>query len=156
MPSDIEGGIAAMFRDATEQSAVLVLRNAQDWERFNALKDRARQKTQAEVDDFARNQPKRLAAARKAIIDQAGARNHDHPAPFGGDKFDKARIDRQARTLVANNHQKRHLAIQAEEATSFEDLKQDIRSRDGIRGLAQIGFARAIDRRMGPDRRAHD
>ncbi|MEP2717934.1 hypothetical protein [Pseudophaeobacter sp.] len=73
MPSEIEISIAEMFSDATRQNMVTELRTQDDWDRFKAIDETARQRTRDEIDGYERDRPLRLAAARKDIIDEAGS-----------------------------------------------------------------------------------
>lgn len=152
MPSKIELGVAAIFRDATMQSVILELRTIADWDRFNTIKDGAKQRTKEEVDGFERDRPARLAAARKKIIDKAGEKNFEHPAPFGTDKFDKATIERQAVTKIFNEHYSALMKIKGEETKSYDSLRDDIHAREGVRDVAREAFGRSTDRRGTPDR----
>lgn len=153
MPSDIEFGVASMFRDATMQSVIFELRNDGDWERFNAIKDEAKQRTKDEVDGFERNREGRLAAARKNLIDKAGALTFEHPAPFGADKFNKTAIERQAVTKIFNDHHAALLTIKTEEADAYAALKDDIQARENTRSVARDTLTPTTDRHSGEDRR---
>lgn len=153
MPSAIELGVAAMFRDAVKKSIVIELRNQSDWDRFKGIDETARQQTRDEVDGFERGRPARLAAARKVIIDKAGEKNFDHPAPFGTDKFDKDVIERQAVIKIFNDHQSTLLGIKGEEIEAYDSLRQDIHAREGIGERPRDAFARNAERRDTLDRR---
>jgi hypothetical protein len=152
MPSKLELGVSAMFRDAVKQSIVIELRTQGDWDRFKAIDEGARQQTRDEVDSFERDRPARLAAARKKIIDKAGEKNFEHPAPFGTDKFDKAAIERQAVTKIFNEHYSALMKIKGEETKSYDSLRDDIHAREGVRDVAREAFGRSTDRRGTPDR----
>ncbi len=153
MSSDIEIGIAEMFRDAVKQNIVMELRTQADWDRFKEIDEAARAQTAEENRAFQHDRSQRLVEARKEIIDRAGAITHDHPTPFGTDKFDKAAIDRQANRKVDADHQRCLLAIQQREADSYVALREDIHTREGIRDQARDAFTRSVDRRNGDDRR---
>lgn len=153
MPLEIELGIAEMFSDATRQSMVQELRTQDDWDRFNAIDQNARQRTRDEIDGFERDRPLRLAAARKDIIDKAGALTFEHPTPFGTDKFNKDEIERQAVARVFNDHQSTLMSIKADEVAAYDTLRADIHAREGVRDLARDAFARSTDRRNGDERR---
>jgi hypothetical protein len=151
MPSELELGLAMTFRDATMQSVILELRTIADWDRFNTIRDGAKQRTKEEVDGFERDRPARLAAARKDIIDKAGEKNFEHPAPFGTDKFDKAAIERQAVTKIFNDHYSTLMKIKGEETKAYDGLRDDIHAREGVRDMAREAFGRSTDRRAAPD-----
>ena len=152
MTSDIELGVAAMFRDAVRQNVVLELRTEADWKRHTAIETEARQRTREEIDRFESDRPVLLAAARKEIIDKAGAKTFEHPTPFGIDRFSKDEIERQAVDKIFNDHQSRLAQIKAEETTAYEELRDDIHAREGVRDRARVDFSRATDRRRGAER----
>jgi hypothetical protein len=153
MTTDIELGMAEMFRDATKQSVVLELRTPQDWDRFNEIKDMAKQHEREETEYFQREKPLLLATARKELIDKAGSLTLEHPSPFGTDRFNKDAIERQANMQVENDHQARLLGIKARESDGYAELSYDIQAREGVRDHARDAFARSTDRRDGQDRR---
>ncbi|MCF6277212.1 MAG: hypothetical protein L3J16_00465 [Anaerolineales bacterium] len=153
MEFDIELGVATMFRDATMQSIVPELRTEADWDRFNNIKDTAKQRTKEEVDDFERDKPQRLVEARKDLIDKAGSLTLEHPTPFGTDKFEKSAIERQAASKITNDHQARLLGIKSEETEAYSNLKQSIHTREGVQDQARDAFARTTDRQKGEHQR---
>ncbi len=152
MENDLELGVATMFRDAMMQSIVPELRTQADWDRFNEIKDAAKQSEHDEVESFKQDKTQRLTDARKELIDKAGSLTFEHPTPFGTDKFDKSANDRAAHIMVENDHQARLLGIKAEETDGFDGLKQDIHAREGKRDHARDAFARTTDRRSSEDR----
>lgn len=153
MQTELQAGIAKMFRDATMENTVIQLRSQGDWDRFNAIRDQAHAQRKAEEQNFERDRPKLLAKAREELIHRAGALTHEHPTPVGTDRFDKDRINTQAEKLVYGAHQVRLQTIQAQEVEGFTLLKDDILAREGVRGRAQESFNRVNDRRSGQDRR---
>jgi len=150
MEFDIELGVATMFRDATMQNIVPELRTEADWDSFNEIKDTAKQRTKDEVDGFDRDKPELLIKACKDLNDKAGSLTLEHPTPFGTDKFVN---ERQAVVKITNDHQARLLAIKSEETEGYDQLKQDIHAREGVRDHARDAFARTTDRRAGEERR---
>ncbi|WP_386627518.1 hypothetical protein [Sulfitobacter geojensis] len=153
MTSDITLGMAEMFRDANRESVTLELRTPQDWDRFNKIKDMAKQHEREETEFFQREKPLLLAEARKELIDKAGSLTLEHPSPFGTDRFNKDTIERQAHMQVGNDHQARLLGIKARESDGYAELREDIQAREGLRDHAREAFARSTDRRDGQDRR---
>lgn len=153
METDLETGIATMFRDVTMESVVLELRTKADWDRFTGIKDTAKQRTKDEVDGFERDKPELLIKARKELIDKAGSLTLTHPTPFGTDKFDKSAIAGQAAVKITNDHKARLLGIKFEETKSYDELTQDIHAREDVRDQARDAFARTTDRRKGEERR---
>lgn len=153
MTSDIELGVATMFRDAMQQNAIPELRKPEDWEQYNKLRDMAAERERNAAERFERDKPKLLAEARKEIIERAGAKTFEHPTPFSTDRFSKSEIDRQARHKVEMDHQAEILRLRTEEAESYHDLKHEIYAREDVRDHARDAFARATDRRTGEDRR---
>lgn len=153
MEFDIEFGVATMCRDATMQSVILELRTDADWDRFNKIKDTAKQRTKDEVDDFARDKPELLNKARKDIIDKAGSLTFEHPTPFGTDKFSTSATERQAVLKITNDHQARLVGIKSVETEGYDELRQDIHAREGVRDHARDAFARTTDRRNSDERR---
>jgi hypothetical protein len=153
MTTDIGLGMADLFRDVNMESVTLELRTPQDWDRFNEIKDTAKQHEREETEYYQREKPLLLAAARKEIIDKAGSLTLDHPSPFGTDRFNKDAIERQAHAQVENDHQARLLGIKARESDGYAELRHDIHAREGVRDHAREAFARSTDRRDGQDRR---
>ena len=150
MEFDIELGVATMFRDATMQSIIPELRTEADWESFNKIKDTAKQRTKDEVDNFDRDKPELLIKARQDLNDKAGSLTFEHPTPFGADKF---ATEGQAAVKITNDHQARLLGIKSEETEGYDELKQEIHAREGVRDHARDAFARTTDRRKGEERR---
>lgn len=150
MELDIEFGVATMCRDATMQSIILELRTEADWDSFNEIKDTAKQRTKREVDDFDRDKPELLIKARQDLNDKAGSLTFEHPTPFGTDKF---ATERQAAVNITNDHQARLLGIKFRETEAYDELKQEIHAREGVRDYARDAFARTTDRRGGEERR---
>jgi GrpB-like predicted nucleotidyltransferase (UPF0157 family) len=151
MESDIELGVATMFRDATQNSIVLELRTPADWERYTDIRDTSLAREKQEVAHYTRDKPQLLADARKALIDKAGALTPEHPTPLGTDRFNESAIDRQAHIKVENDHQARLLGIRQDESAGYADLKQDIHARENVRDQARDAFTRTVDRRSGED-----
>lgn len=143
MTREIERGVAQMFREAVAQNAVLELRTDTDWNRFKTIQHTAQTQKAAEINNFERDHPALLAAARKALIDQAGSLQHRHPGPFGVDRFSKEAIDRATHRQVEHAHQARLMQIEAQEADGYSALSQDIRAREGVRDHARDSFARS-------------
>lgn len=153
MSFDIEFGVASMFRDTVRQSMVLEMRKPADWERYRAIETEFRERSRQEVDQFETNRAELLAAARKEIIDKAGSKTFEHPTPFGTDRFNKDEIERQAVTKIVNDHQRRLIGIRDQECAAYDELRDDIHTREGVRNRARDAFSRATDRRRGGDRR---
>ena len=153
MEQTLELDVATMFRDATMQSVVLELRTPADWDHFNEVDQTAKQREMDEVQDYTNNKDQRLTDARKELIDKAGALTHEHPTPFGTDRFNKSDIDRQAKIKVENDHQTCLLGILQDEAEAYSELTGDIRAREGLRDHARDDFNITTDRRDGADRR---
>ena len=102
---------------------------------------------------FERDRPQLLAKAKAQIIAKAGSKTHEHPTPFGIDRFNKSNIDAEAAQQIERAHQGRLLKIREDEAQGYSELKQDIRAREGVRDMARDAFARSTDRRRaGPSR----
>ena len=153
MISDIELGVATMFRDATQQNIILELRKPEDWAQFNKLRDMAAERERNAVERFERDKPQLIAEARKEIIERAGAKTFEHPTPFGTDRFSKSEIDRQARHKVEMDHQAEILRLRTKEAETYAELKHDFHERENVRDVARDAFTHATDRRSGADRR---
>lgn len=152
MSTEIELGVATMFRDAISQSVALELRTPADWEHYDLIKTRAKMQTKDEVDRFKTDRSDLLAAARKEIIDRAGAKTFEHPTPFGTDKFDKSAIDRQAVAKIFNDHEAALLKIKTEEAESYQSLRHEIIERESVHDRVNNAFDRATDQRT-PERK---
>ncbi len=153
MDTDLQLGVAEMFRDATMQNVVLELRTEADWERFNEIKEHAKQQERQEYDNFDNNRSELLKGAVKDLQNQAGSKTFEHPTPFGTDRFDGSELQKQAETKVVNDHKARLLQIKTEESEAYCELKQDIRAREDVRDHARDNFAQAVDRRAGDERR---
>lgn len=154
MEHALEIEMAKMFRDATMQSVVLELRNPDDWDRFNEILTDAKKAEDDEVADYDENKDQRIAEATKELIDKAGAFTFEHPTPIGTDQLNKAKINRQAKIKVENDHQATLLGIIERQNDGFEELTRDIRAREGKRDYVREAFSRSNDRRSGEDRRA--
>ncbi len=152
MELDLQLGIAEMFRDATMESAVRALRTDDDWDRFKAIQSAAEKREDEATREFERDRPDLLAQAREAILRDAGALKHDHPAPMPVDRFDPGTIEKRAETRIETAHRARLLDIRREESDAYETLSQDISARERQRGLSREAFGRARDGRGGPER----
>ena len=75
------------------------------------------------------------------------------PRWVGRDRFNKGLIDRQARLEVLQAHRSDLARIDREEAHELQTLLERAGQRGEAREKPLREFARATDRRSGPDRR---
>lgn len=153
MGFETDRALQDMYRDALAEQIVRTLVTGADWQRFKSIRDTARQKETHETDAYRRDYGARVDKVRRELIRKAGAKTHDHPTPFGVDRFNKDRINRQAQQIVRHDHANRLHGIVNDEVSALETLRDDIADRGRVKDVARESFTRAVDRRAGPDRR---
>ena len=153
MQTDLDLGVTTMFRDATQQNLMQVLKTPQDWQRFDKIRNAARAAEWREKTSFADNKPDLLTEALKDVINEAGSRKYEYPTPYGTDRFGRSANEAEARRRVEHAHQNRLTKIREDEGFAYARLKQDIRTREQNRDIPRQEFNRVTDRRSGPDRR---
>lgn len=153
MAKDLKLSITEMFSEALSNNVGLELKTQQDWDAFQTIRNDAQTLADVEVATFTRDRPTLLNKAREEIMRDAGALKHDHPSPFGTDKFDKSRINAEAARRVDGAHQSRLTKIREDEIGKYTDLSDSIRARGQEKGRSREAFNRATDRRTGAERR---
>jgi len=153
MQTDLNLGVSTLFRDATKQNLMQSLKTNADWDAFNKIDRTARDAEQAENIAFKRDKPGLVAKELEKVINEAGSRQFQHPAPFGSDRFSKSANQAEALRRVEHAHENRLTKIRDEEGLAYATLNQTIRARDQSRGMATQEFTRVTDRRDGLDRR---
>ncbi|MEM7724622.1 MAG: hypothetical protein AAF376_19990 [Pseudomonadota bacterium] len=153
MGFETDRALQEMYRDALAEQIVRTLVTGADWQQFKSIRDGARQKETQETDAYRQDYAARVDKVRRELLRKAGAKTHDHPTPFGVDRFNKDRINRQAQQIVRHDHANRVHRIVSDEVSALEGLRDDIAGRSRVKDIARGAFARAVDRRAGPDRR---
>ena len=126
-----------------------------DWNRYREILGEHAKAKRQELRTYETEYPLRFAAARKRLIDKAGAkdRNFVHRW-FGRDGFDAGTINRRAHLLVQADQARRIGQLEQERDSALEGLmRRAEKNRELGEGLRQ-DFHRATDRRSDPDRRA--
>lgn len=127
---------------------------ADDWNELQQINEKHESQRRFVERDFELSYGDRFAAARKQLIDEAGDKaRHLVPRHIGRDRFDKEAIDRQARLQVRHAYRNALDRIDREEAHQIEALLERANQRNQPKETPLRAFARAIDRRGGPDRR---
>lgn len=103
---------------------------------------------------YERDYPARFEKARQKLIDEAGSKPLDFiPRWLGRDRFDKAAIDRQARTAVLKAHRDDVAVVDKSELNALGEIKRAAEERQALHQKPTRDFQEATDRRNGPDRR---
>ena len=128
--------------------------HAEDWHEYRKINETHEAQRQAVERDFELSYGEHFAAARQRLIDEAGTKPLDHvPRLIGRDRFDKKAIDRQAKIEVRHAYRSALDGIDRAEARQIEGLLQRVEQKNKVREASLRDFARATDRRSGPDRR---
>lgn len=140
--------LAALKREAARNL------HAEDWHAYRKINETHEAQRQAVERDFELSYGERVAAARQRLIDEAGTKPRDLvPRMLGRDRFDRKAIDRQARIEVRQACRSALDGIDREEARQIEAMLERAAQKNKMREASLRDFARATDRRSGPDRR---
>lgn len=140
--------LAALKREAARNL------RAEDWHAYRKINETHEELRQAVERDFELSYGERVAAARQRLIDEAGTKPRDLvPRMLGRDRFDRKAIDRQARIEVRQACRSALDGIDREEARQIEAMLERAAQKNKVREASLRDFARATDRRSGPDRR---
>lgn len=152
---DIEHNLQMAFHQAMRSYAQKALKRPDDWAELRSIEE----KYQARLDDLDRRHAEefdqRVAAEVKRLVNKAGAKQYDHPAPEGIDGFDKgANIKTARRNVQLAQEADRYRIIEQMDREVFDLLdRAPVRAREARRGQAEAEFNRVNDRRSGQDRR---
>lgn len=131
--------------------------NADDWHRFQEIRqlhDAQRRKLER---DFAENSGERMAQARKRLIDEAAQKPRDLVPPWAAhDRFDKTAIDHRAWREVTMAHRQEITRIDQAEVQAIDRLLDASDHRRRTRAAVKRGFAEASQERGGPSRLRRD
>lgn len=153
MGFETDRALQEMYRDALKEQVIRQLSTDADLIRYRSIQTDAQARRDHETDAYRRDYGARVDKVRRELLRKAGAKTHDHPTPFGVDRFNKDRINRQAQQIVRHDHANRLHRIVNDEVSALESLRDDIANRGRVKDSARESFARAVDRRASPDRR---
>ncbi|MEJ8476641.1 hypothetical protein [Roseibium algae] len=144
--------VREVFVEATRQSLARSLKQAEDWDRFNAIIDETNKRVKAEESDYARNYAARLTDAKEVILREEHSVRLDQPLPPGAHKTsDRQALHRKADARVQRDHKLRLDTIQRDELDQYKALKEEIRMRDSPTHQARQSFTQT-HHRNGPSR----
>lgn len=151
---DIERGLQQTFHEASMHYALNVLNRSEDFAQANDIIT----KGEAERDDlnqtYIQEFDNRIDVERLRLINEAGSLTHEHPAPFGVDRFNHANITERARNLVVNDHEGALQQSYDSQQGKMDDLMGQARNRDSRQGDVTQEFNRMEERRDGKERRS--
>ena len=142
-----------LYRDALKETTIRQLTKDRDWTVFRAISETAAKHEQIEKEGYQRNYSARVDKVRQELIRKAGSKTHEHPTPYGTDRFNKGQIDRDAQRIIRHEHARKLATILSVETNGYEALCERIRERDKVMDRARNDFTRAVDRRNGHVRR---
>ena len=144
---DIERGLHQVFHKASMHHALGNLRRPEDFAQANEIITTGEKEREALQKAYERDFETRVDKARQRLIDEAGSKTHDHPTPFGVDRFSDANITKRARNEVIRTHQGDLLRLEEAQQSEMDALIANARTRDQHQGEAQHAFNHATDRR---------
>lgn len=154
MADDLKQEIRALFDNAALRNQATKSFSGEDWAAYRKLQENHSAQVRLQERRFELEYQTRLELARQRIIDQGGAREKNLVHRwFGSDKFNAAAIDRQAHREIHRAHEGLLARMDSENEAAIEKLFRTSGDRQSIRDQVIIDFAKATDRRSGPDRR---
>lgn len=125
--------------------------NGPEWAEYVRTQDRWDEARDQELADFNDHYDLRIAAEKKRLIDKAGEKNLDHPAPVGVDRFNPNMIARRAQTNVQNDHQDTVDGFEANRLNELQALYDGSAFRQEQKGVARDDFTQSAE----PERMPH-
>lgn len=154
MSGNTEIAMQELYRDSLKEKTVRILSKDSDWTVFRAIQENAAKHLKEERESYRSDYAGRVDNVRRELIKKAGSKTFEHPTPFGVDKFNPDRINREAQRIVRNRHAQKMATILNVETSGYEALCERIQTRDQVKDLARDEFKRSVDRRTGQERRA--
>ncbi|MEM7427864.1 MAG: hypothetical protein AAF441_17355 [Pseudomonadota bacterium] len=132
------------FRAAVREHLMSKLKGRSDWDRFEQIEDEAKQRTAQELDDWQRSYDTRLAEARQIILRETHGNLLEPPKPAGVDAVpDRQALDIKADQRIRQDHERRLAMIKQDELDQYEELQDELRGRDQLKGRAVEQFDQA-------------
>lgn len=120
-------------------------------ERADAIVRQAENARAAEHDDFNNTYDKRVDAAQRKLIDEAGRKNLDHaPSWATPDRFDPRSIRRRAEHAVLCDYEQKIKAINEAEHRDLSALYSEAKLARTAKNEARDSFRRVNDDQRGP------
>ncbi|WP_395664440.1 hypothetical protein [Methylocella sp.] len=120
-------------------------------EQARAIVNQAEKARDTEYEDFHRNYDKRLDAAQRKLIDEAGRKNLDHtPSWARPDRFNRQNIRLRAEHAVRCDYERRMNAIDKAEHRDLSALYSQAKQAREAKGLARDSFKLANEDQRGP------
>jgi hypothetical protein len=142
------------FDLATLKRQARTLKTARHWQQANHLMLRCDALRTKELRLYRERYDTRVEVeCRRLLHDSASARRELKPNWIGQDRFNAADLLRQARRNVLAHHENRLGRLDALETRELRRIVWKAARENQIEGTAQDAFTRAVDRRMGMDRR---
>lgn len=151
----IDHDLRRAFELASLKSEAKTILTAAEWQTYRKIEDVHDRQRHVEERRYRSEYETRVEAARKRLINAAGAkeRNFTHRW-IGADHFDKDAIERQARRSVQDAHHRRLAAIDNMQAKDVRRLLNNCEHSRALSKQLNGDFALATDRRTEPERRA--
>ena len=128
--------------------------NETEWQEFRKVTEEFGGKRIFAKRAFELNYNQHFDQARQRLIDEAGSvKRHFVPRFMGSDNFDKTEINRRADREVRDAHNKELARIDIAETGVLRDMLENCEKRVMQREKPLRDFQKAVDRRVGPDRR---
>lgn len=128
--------------------------NEKEWQEFRKVTEEFGGKRTFAKRAFELNYAQHFDQARRRLIDEAGSvKRRFVPKFMGSDNFDKAEINRLADKEVRDAHNKDLARIDIAETGVLRDMLENCEKRVMQREKPLRDFQKAVDRRVGPDRR---
>lgn len=118
------------FRLASLHKEAQSLKSPEDWQGYVQIAEKHQRARETAKQNFKDGFEERMSMARQKVIRDAGAKNYDHPAPIGIDKFNPNLINRRAEATVRRDHQREMAGIDKSEMQDLERHMEQARNRD--------------------------
>lgn len=124
--TDIGAEIKRSFDLAVLRHEANRLRNADDWQAFQAIRDRYADERAALREDYQQSYDDRFTAARAELLRKAGENAHAPKPRFAAtDRFNREAIDRQAHRIVRLSHQSELARLEEKETRELNGLLKE-------------------------------
>ena len=151
MAETIAGELRQAFELRAMRTQLDQFTNKVHLERATTIVRQAKSAREAEHDDHNKTYDKRVDAAQRKLIDEAGRKNLDHtPSWATPDRFDPQSIRRRAEHSVLCDYEQRIKAINETEHRDLSALYSEAKHARKAKNEARDGFKRAIDDQRHP------
>ncbi|MEM8821058.1 MAG: hypothetical protein AAGE90_16270 [Pseudomonadota bacterium] len=140
MSTATQTALLEVHRLAVQQDLTRALKTEEDWSHFNAIAREAAERIDAELVDYQRTYPERIAEARQTILREQNARPLEPPKPSWAVQNHEGqtpdRLEALAQARVRAEHTGYIAAVRQDEVAQYRTLRGELREREDRRAHA--------------------